>query len=184
MHAGPLNTRRANSKTPRVLALLTTLGLVVALPAGALSIEERIQQYERLQAKAQVAQQLRPQRRETPLREENIHDGEVQQIESQVRALLPEAIVNIGPVVSGCPCEDGANCTDQIWVVAETPPSSLGLLLSRIGGYWTVGPVQAWWLELLSIEQAYQKGGDGNRALELRKRRDEHLLAFPECAAP
>lgn len=61
----------------------------------------------------------RPQRLEWPLRAENISDAEVRQIQAAVLGLVPGATVNIGGVTLGCPCEDGAGCTEQIWVVAH-----------------------------------------------------------------
>jgi hypothetical protein len=88
-----------------------------------------------------------PSRRESPMRSENIRDDEVREIQQVLAQVRPGAIVNIGTVVSGCPCEDGSSCSDQVWVVAHNPGTSVGLLLSRIDHHWTVGPVQQWWLD-------------------------------------
>ena len=41
-------------------------------------------------------------------------------------AELPGAIVNIGGVVSGCTCEEGASCSDQVWIVAYRSRSERG----------------------------------------------------------
>lgn len=89
----------------------------------------------------------RPKRQEQPLRGANISDEEVRQIEQATRALAPGALVNIGPVTTGCPCEDGPDCSDRVWVVAYSPAYSQGLMLSRLAGRWQLGALQAWWLE-------------------------------------
>jgi len=57
-------------------------------------------------------------RRSAPLREININDEEVRQIEAVVRELIPGAIVTISGVAQGCPCEDGPGCS--------APPASTG----------------------------------------------------------
>jgi hypothetical protein len=67
-------------------------------------------------------------------------------------SLLPDAIVNISGVVTGCACEDGPACSDQVWVVAYRPEWSKGLELSKINGHWTVGPLQQWWLDYEKLE--------------------------------
>ncbi|HEU5135011.1 MAG TPA: hypothetical protein VFU13_07690 [Steroidobacteraceae bacterium] len=54
--------------------------------------------------------------------------------------------LNISPVVAGCACEEGPQCTDQVYIIAETGQTSKGLQLSRIKNSWTVGNVQQWWL--------------------------------------
>jgi hypothetical protein len=66
--------------------------------------------------------------------------------------LQPGALVNIGTVVTGCPCEDGPSCTEQVWVVAYQPERSVGLVLSRIDGRWGIGPLQQWWLDYDDLE--------------------------------
>ncbi len=85
------------------------------------------------------------------LREENISDIEVREIETEAREIHPGAIVNIGGVTVGCPCEDGQNCTNQVWIVAFKPQKSMGLMFSKIERHWKIGPVQKWWLDYESI---------------------------------
>lgn len=87
-------------------------------------------------------------RRDEPLRELNLSDTEVRQIQSIAWRVFPGAILNISGVVSGCPCEEGPSCTDQVWIVAHGHGEALGLELSRIYGRWTVGTVQQYWLDL------------------------------------
>lgn len=64
------------------------------------ALQARFRTYQRIQA-------TRPYRREQPLRQQNVTDSEISEIESAAASLFPGAIVNIGSVVSGCPCEDG-----------------------------------------------------------------------------
>lgn len=121
------------------------------------------------------AEALRPRRREGPARPANITAAEVQEIQAVARDLAPGAMVNIGAVVSGCPCEDGPACTDQVWVVSFRPDKSTGLLLSRIANQWTIGPVQQWWLdyeELLGRPRNHAKDEEG-----------EMYNRFPACAS-
>lgn len=88
----------------------------------------------------------KPYRRDEPLRYENISDFEVREIESETKEVFPGAIVNISGVTTGCPCENGRKCTSEVWVVAYQDHRSDGLMLSRIDGKWSVGPVQRWWM--------------------------------------
>jgi hypothetical protein len=92
-----------------------------------------------------------PSRRDGPLRKTNISDQEVREIQAVAATVSPGAIVNISGVVTGCPCEDGPACTDQVWVVAYRPDQSRGLQLSKISDHWTIGAVQQWWLDRDSL---------------------------------
>lgn len=92
------------------------------------------------------ARQVAPVRRDAPLREINLTDDEVREIQAATRSYLPSSYLNISPVVTGCPCEDGAGCTDQVYVLADAGTESKGLQLSRIRNEWTVGDLQKWWL--------------------------------------
>ena len=93
------------------------------------------------------AWELRPRRRDEPLREINISDNEVREIQRVAADFLPKVLLNISPVVAGCACEEGPQCTDQVYIVAETGQTSKGLQLSRIKNSWTVGNVQQWWFK-------------------------------------
>ena len=90
--------------------------------------------------------QSRPRRLDVPLREENISDEEVREIEAVTKGFFPGAIVNISGVTTGCPCEDGPQCTSQVWVVAYRGERNNGLALSRIDDKWKVGLLQQWWI--------------------------------------
>jgi hypothetical protein len=98
----------------------------------------------------------RPVRRDGPLRETNLTDEEVREIQEAARGVVPDAIVNISGVVRGCPCEEGAGCSDRVWIVAYRPGFMKGLQLSRIGGRWGVGRVQQLWLELEDLDSRRQ----------------------------
>ena len=89
----------------------------------------------------------RPRRVDVPLREENITDEEVREIQAVTATVYPGALANISGVIEGCPCEEGPLCTSQVWVVAHKDSRYDGLMLSRVGKTWTVGQVQSWWLK-------------------------------------
>jgi hypothetical protein len=108
------------------------------------------------------ARELMPRRRDEPLRDLNISDGEIREIQLLVRDVLPRAIVNIGPVVTGCPCEEGVACTEQVHILANSETKSMGLLLSRSLSDWRISEVQKWWLrwhalEAIQEELSYQE---------------------------
>ena len=126
----------------------------------------------------------RPVRRDGPMRAENINAEEVRETQSVMSSVLPGAIVNISAVVSGCPCEDGPACADQVWVVAYRPAWSKGLQLSKIGGHWAVGPVQQWWLdyEKLEAERPKHPAGDWKAWSEYLDASDKLYERFPACA--
>src|SRR4051812_8166493 len=92
------------------------------------------------------AEALKPAYRAEPLRYLNISDEEVRQVQLISVKYLPRAMMNISPVVTNCPCEEGPNCTAQVYVVATTGENSKGLQLSRLKDQWTVGVVQQWWI--------------------------------------
>ena len=92
------------------------------------------------------ALELRPSRRDEPLRYLNISDNEVREIQLVAEKYIPQAIVNISPVVTGCPCEEGPQCTEQVYIVANGSDRSSGLQLSRVRNTWVVGNIQQWWL--------------------------------------
>lgn len=95
---------------------------------------------------------VRPYCREFSRRENNIRDTEVREIQAVMVRIAPGAIVNLGTVVTGCPCEDGGSCTNQIWAIGYQPGKMSEVLLSEIGGHWTVGPAQKLWWEYLDLK--------------------------------
>lgn len=126
----------------------------------------------------------RPKRNEAYLRRENISDEEVREIQGAARSILPEAIVNIAGVTSDCPCEDGPDCSAQVWVVAYDPGETVGLMFSRIDGQWGIGPVQNWWLRYDEHQAMRPRRRDD---AEFRAWYEQHELlfaAFPSCGDP
>ena len=117
----------------------------------------------------------RPAYSERQLRKENLNDIEIRQIEQATRAIVPGAIVNIGGVWDACPCEDGDQCTNQVWVVISVPGKSKGVMLSKINDRWDIGPVQEWWFD-------YEDHEGKVRDLNLRRQRADYtqMLALNE----
>jgi hypothetical protein len=127
------------------------------------------------------ARELYPERRNTPLRDINITDNEVREIEAISRKYLPPDYVNISPVVTECPCEEGPACTAQVYVVAQGKDKERGLQLSRMNDRWGVGIVQQWWFR----REAIVRQNTGNRFLDNyleEKAINELYEEFPVCA--
>ncbi|MDJ0758802.1 MAG: hypothetical protein QNJ19_05345 [Woeseiaceae bacterium] len=129
----------------------------------------------------------RPVRRDTPLRDENISDLEIVEIEAEMRSLYPGSIVYISAVTTGCPCEDGPECTDLVWSVATSGNNSRGVALSNIDGKWQVGPLQQWWLDYDELWAAYRASRHPRDTAEKisydehMRRVDMHKQRFPVC---
>jgi hypothetical protein len=93
-----------------------------------------------------------PKRRDEPLRELNLTDEEIREIQAATKNYLPAAYLNISPVVTGCACEDGPDCKEQVYVLADAGASAKGLQLSRIKNAWTVSALQQWWVNYGRLE--------------------------------
>src|SRR3954462_5331219 len=110
------------------------------------SAEQRWADYKRESEWTMIVEQraleVRPQRRDTPLRALNITDDEMREVQVVTSRYLPRAFVNVGPVVTGCPCEEGPDCKDQLYVMATSNGTTLGLQLSKGRNGWVVGEVQ------------------------------------------
>ena len=153
------------------VSILVTLGvLALGLAATAHAQDRRPDPRYR-------AWQLLPKRRDEPLRYLNISDNEVREIQQVAEKYLPKVLLNISPVVTGCPCEEGPQCTDQVYIVAETAQSSKGLQLSRVKNAWVVGSVQQWYLrydELIARESKMD-------FRSLMRAESELFREFPMC---
>lgn len=142
------------------------------------ALKESEERMRRIKARAS---EIRPRRRDHPLRYENISDREVTEIQIAARDVVPKAIVNISGVVTGCPCEEGAGCTDQAWIVATRPGLSVELQLSRISGTWTIGPIQQFWLSMADLK-AHEHQFRSYYEYDVA---ELHLWkTFPSCLAP
>lgn len=124
------------------------------------------------------ALEVYPRRRDTPLRYLNITDGEVREVELIARKYRMSELLNISPVVTGCPCEEGEACTDQVYVVGTVGEQTVGLQLSRRKNRWGMGVVQKRWLEHAALK-AREGIMDFRSYQEARSRL---LLEFPMCA--
>jgi hypothetical protein len=127
------------------------------------------------------ADALRPQRRDTPLRYLNISDEEVREVQAISLKFLPRAMVNISPVVTDCPCEEGPTCTAQVYIVATTGTHTRGLQLSRMNERWTVGTVQQWWSRRAALVMS-KTGNDFVDQYEYQRALHELYGEFPVCA--
>ena len=132
----------------------------------------------RMQAIWERADSVRPHRRDTPLRELNITDDEVREIQDLASKYAMNTMLNISPVVTGCPCEEGPLCTDQVYVVATLPERTVGLQLSRVRKAWVVGAVQKWWIRYDALE----KGASASKFVDYQQRFNQLLLEFPVCS--
>ena len=124
------------------------------------------------------ASALEPRRRDTPMRELNITDFEVREIQDVASRYLVRSMLNISPVVSGCACEEGPMCTDQVYVIATTPTETKGLQLSRIRNAWIIGPVQKWWFQYYTLKAKRSRMD----FFEYEDAENRLLLEFPFCA--
>jgi hypothetical protein len=168
--------------SPLARCLLLSLVTLPALPddarksvppmSGPAAEMLRVEQIERR------AFELQPRRVDTPMREINLSDGEVREIEALAGKYALNSMLNISPVIAGCACEEGPLCTDQLYVVATTPHETVGLQLSRVRNAWIVGPVQQWWLQFDKL-RARKATMDWPRYADAKNRM---LLEFPMCA--
>src|SRR5262249_14187849 len=135
--------------------------------------------YEDIDTRAWI---LTPKRRDEPLRDVNISDDEIREVEAIARKYLPRAMVNISPVVTDCPCEEGPICTAQVYVVAQTRDKTRGLQLSRMNDRWGVGVVQQWYLRRAALVPSHT--GDPFLDDYLNDKALYELYEeFPVCAA-
>ena len=130
----------------------------------------------------------RPHRLDEPLREQNISDDEVREVESITDIIYPGSISSIGGVTEGCPCEDGSSCDSQVWVLAYHEGKYHGLMLSRIDEVWMVGPIQEWWFGYDRFRERYRESfADRTRGFvgdfeRYREEQQRQLDSFPTCS--
>jgi len=163
--------------------LLTALIVTLAVAANGESQRTRAQlEAEWAEARKfekiwERALELQPQRRDAPLRYLNISDNEVREIQVLSEKYIPKVLLNIGPVVTGCACEEGPQCTDQVYIVAENSQNTVALQLSRVRNVWQVGVVQQWWLKYSAIRPTLDK----LPWAKFQSARSELLREFPAC---
>ena len=123
------------------------------------------------------ARYLFPRRRDAPLRALNMTGEEVREVELIARKYDMPELVNISPVVTGCPCEEGGSCTEQVYITSRVNDSMVSLQLSRRKNLWTVGPVQKWWLEYAALKERE----NDMPWTDFQDARAQLLLSLPMC---
>ena len=126
------------------------------------------------------ANALIPRPRYEPLRYAGISDIEVSEVLAASPVQLSRSAVYIGPVVVGCPCEDGSGCKYQVWVAANIQSTPIEFLFSMIDDHWKIGPVQQWWLDHRRLEKAPRTRDPGN---VFSDNVEAHYMAFPRCVS-
>jgi hypothetical protein len=122
-----------------------------------------------------------------PMREDNITDEEVRELQNVARLVYPDTIVIIGAVTDGCDCEDGSSCTNQVWLVLNRENyQTRNLVLSKIGGHWKVGAVQSWLIEYDAHQSqpGYPGWGSSEQSRAWRRENQRLLDNFPTCPVP
>jgi hypothetical protein len=147
-------------------------------PFGPDALQKLIAEREKRLQIEQRAQELYPRRRDTPMRDLNITDGEVREIQRLMRSIDVQEILNISAVVTGCACEEGADCTEQVYVVGKYKDRNVGMQLSRLRNLWTFGRVQRWWLDYSALRARETIMEDS----EYEKARGIKLMEFPMCS--
>jgi hypothetical protein len=157
--------------------LVMTLLLAMTAAAQERRPISRYDEYMKILEMERRVHELRPRRRDEPLRELNISDDEVREVQLVAGTLLPKVLLNISPVVGNCPCEEGPRCTAQVYILAESARGARGLQLSRIDNAWVVGSVQQWWLRFEELHSRANKT-DIERFMS---ERNAMLREFPRC---
>jgi len=165
------------------IALWWVAGLTVALTAIAqermtpAQVKEWSERELKQMAIVDRAYELRPRRRDEPLRYVNLSDNEMREIQDVAQKNLAKTMLNVSPVIEGCPCEEGPMCTDQVYVVTYVSDHAKGLQLSRVKGVWQIGVVQQWWTKYDALEARSQK----TDYWVLRSEKSELFSEFPTC---
>ena len=123
-----------------------------------------------------------PSRPTGPLRQDNVTDEEVSEIQRSALEAYPDAIVSISGVTRGCGCEEGSKCTEQVWLALNRDASTWSLVLSKIDKHWKVGAVQSWWLRYSAHQRANPQLFVRNPRQAAWEEENQQLLnKFPAC---
>jgi hypothetical protein len=119
----------------------------------------------------------KPARPDRPLRQDNISDDEVREVQRAALEVYPDSIVSISGVTDGCDCEDGSRCTAQVWLALNRENQTRSLVLSKIEDHWKIGAVQSWWIQW----NAHQATDPGYGYSKLRggKKINDYSTIFP-----
>ena len=167
--------RRPNRCFPLV-APLTFLLCTMALAQSAADVQRR--------GDSEWFRHIRtadPGRPNKPLRQENITDEEVREVQRAALEVYPDFIVNISGVTDGCDCEDGSNCTAQVWLALYREDHTRSLVLSKIDGHWKIGAVQRWWLQYSAHQSTNPGFGRGPTQIAWAQENQRLLDSFPAC---
>lgn len=162
------------------IATVLTVSLTFAIAASAQQPLPRAQLDAQLLKRAEIqsrAFELRPQRRDAPMRYINLTDNEMREIQEVASKHLSKTVLNVSPVIEGCPCEEGPMCTDQVYVVTHASGKAVGLQLSRVKKVWKVGVVQLWWLKYDALRAQMESMGYPNFV----RAESELYRDFPIC---
>ena len=169
---------------------LTATLLILSIFATALGDSKRVKSRIEERERIRHIYRSRPHRLDEPLREDNISDGEIREIQVLTDERYPGAIANIGGVTSGCPCEEGPDCDSQVWILAHRDDRYDGLLLSRVNSKWTIGSIQQWWFKYDQFQKRAREAR-AERKPESRYYYSDYLDelrqlqdAFPSCLVP
>jgi hypothetical protein len=122
-----------------------------------------------------------PSRPNRPLRRDNISDDEVREVQRAALEVYPDFIVSISGVTDGCDCEDGSNCTAQVWLALYRENQTRSLVLSKTNGQWKIGAVQSWLLQYKSHQTSFPGLGRDAKQLAWQEENQRLLDAFPAC---
>jgi hypothetical protein len=115
------------------------------------------------------------------LRRDNISDEEVREVQRAALEVYPDSIVSISGVTDGCDCEDGSNCTAQVWLALYRENQTRSLVLSKIDGHWKIGAVQSWWIQYNPHQASFPGFGRGANQIAWQKENQRLFDNFPTC---
>jgi hypothetical protein len=169
----PLRMRRPSGLTRVAAPLIFLLG-TTAFAQNATDVQrcEDSESYRYIR----TTEPLRPNR---PLRQDNISDEEVREVQGAALEVYPDSIVSISGVTDGCNCEEGSNCTAQVWLALYRENQTRSLVLSKIDGHWKIGALQSWLLQYNAHQTSYPGYGRGAPASGHYKIQTEGLHLGP-----
>ena len=84
-------------------------------------------------------------------------------------------------MTDGCDCEDGSNCTAQVWLALYRENQTRSLVLSKIDGHWKIGAVQSWWLRYSAHQSTSPGFGRNPKQIAWAQENQRLLDSFPTC---
>ena len=91
------------------------------------------------------------------VRDENLHDREVEEIRAAVYRASNGQITSIGTVKTGCDCEENGTCSDHVDVSLQiSSAASLLLTAVRVDGVWRLSRHSLWQLDLDKLNRGFR----------------------------